>query len=864
MTPGYHTQAPRPQVPVHQQQDTGMGFVPVAPGMLPGIDRGVWMEFGREGTPTRQSPNSHEWWEKELNQTVFGRKSATPMCAQQPNADRGGGSAISNTSQSYSHDPYRAGETKLNEVSPRSTTPNTLSKSPTPTLRLSPVNPDADFTLYPQLLKVLECGVGVPHRRSDKNEKEVIKRVKEDIDKLGYDAMTSAAFMGKDPQLYWKICMCMAEESKKKNLRHAIRWLTLVVALVPELAAGWCELAKTFDDHDSPQLARFLLKAGLAWSAPPETFTLCMKALRHIESDGEVPRRADLIRHILRGTVIEQQLDKVWKVVLEGALFESRFGNDAKASLIINNLLHAVPRQCAVYLEAAKHQEKNQKYLKAFSYIEMGLRVNPKFGPLVFAGVRLLEKRAVEQARRYASQQDYESPKYSSAMRLLLGQWRKAEQSPSLFKLMNLMLSSTEASDAAQMGLPDPHDARGHDAPDSHPYGCRVDLRPLYAYVERCKKFLCPDLVWRLDFEVAQAEERAGYYEASRVSFAEAYTKCQSKVPNLKWKVMLCGARMEIARNDLPKAFALLLAAYKQNQPTPQEEVNKTQNRTLAVIKLELARYYEYMRQFDHARATLEEARLTDWRASLEQIGLELQDPVRGMETALHIAEEGLTIGDRPHRHVGRLWAALVQLYNEKGKARGYNHEVLNVFAKAKEWVGKAGEVWCEGARIYMDPLQGELWDLEKAEECIRKAMKYTPQYGDSFVELVKIHFLKNQGKEGPWVAELTKQVMNAEPNYGPLWQYCKTSPLMTCGEVLHRAIDYIKLELKMFAHIYNRCVGPGARNHYDRNLEALRETHRWLFITAIPSLTWQLRSKWHLAPSVRRRLIFGCEPIQP
>ena len=62
----------------------------------------------------------------------------------------------------------------------------------------------------------------------------------------------------------------------------------------------------------------------------------------------------------------------------------------------------------------------------------------------------------------------------------------------------------------------------------------------------------------------------------------------------------------------------------------------------------------------------------------------------------------------------------------------------LKLFTKALRHVAKSGEVWCEGARIYLNPCSS-LFDVRSAVKCLNFAIFFTPQYGDSFIE-VRFH----------------------------------------------------------------------------------------------------------------------------
>lgn len=57
--------------------------------------------------------------------------------------------------------------------------------------------------------------------------------------------------------------------------------------------------------------------------------------------------------------------------------------------------------------------------------------------------------------------------------------------------------------------------------------------------------------------------------------------------------------------------------------------------------------------------------------------------------------------------------------------------------AQALKEVPKSGEVWCEGARIHLNPLS-KAFDLDTAGKYLGFAVQFTPQYGDSFMECLR------------------------------------------------------------------------------------------------------------------------------
>ena len=51
-------------------------------------------------------------------------------------------------------------------------------------------------------------------------------------------------------------------------------------------------------------------------------------------------------------------------------------------------------------------------------------------------------------------------------------------------------------------------------------------------------------------------------------------------------------------------------------------------------------------------------------------------------------------------------------------------------------------QVWTEAARVSLDPTS-PLFDLGRARRSLSMAVRYTPQHGDAFVELLRLQLLE-------------------------------------------------------------------------------------------------------------------------
>lgn len=306
------------------------------------------------------------------------------------------------------------------------------------------------------------------------------------------------------------------------------------------------------------------------------------------------------------------------------------------------------------------------------------------------------------------------------------------------------------------------------------------------AHVERGVRHISKDLVWKLWFESAQVEERNGQLLRSRAAYAKSVATC---APNLRWKVWLGGARTELSHANFDVSQALLQRALEESPP-----------KTRAIVMLEQSRLHELHGDINSARKLLRAARhssRSEWKVFLESLLLELR--AESTDRALREARRALEV----HRGTGRLWAVLIQLEQPAGI-----RTQLRVFQQALLEVPKSGEVWCEGARICLNPFS-DCFSLEAAHSFLDFAIEFTPQYGDSFIEYLRLQMLL--GSPEAEVERLWQLCVNAEPNYGTLWFHCKSSVLLTTRQVLEAATDLLEREIKEYAHVYQAAVRRAA-----------------------------------------------------
>lgn len=97
---------------------------------------------------------------------------------------------------------------------------------------------------------------------------------------------------------------------------------------------------------------RKLLLVGLKFL--PQNENIFVKALKIEEKLGNY----QMVRKLL-STLKDVHLEKSWKLLLEGALFEGRIGNKNAARKVFKYLFAQCPTYGPIYLEASKYEERS-------------------------------------------------------------------------------------------------------------------------------------------------------------------------------------------------------------------------------------------------------------------------------------------------------------------------------------------------------------------------------------------------------------------------------------------------------------------------------------------------------------------------
>ncbi|CAM9266433.1 unnamed protein product, partial [Ectocarpus fasciculatus] len=553
---------------------------------------------------------------------------------------------------------------------------------------------------------------------------------------------------------HWRVHLQLADLAKRLNLEElASREYEQACTLEPTASKGWLEWSKMQDECGSTETALQTILQGIlakneAYNSkfdavPAETSStrfdevLILRALRLYEKQ----YRLEDARRLIYSVCSDQtSIEKIWRVLFEGAQIEYRAGETARARTLYNFLMDHVPWYGPIYSEALRLEETGHHFTSCIGIIKRGLHELHRYGPLWFGLMRAVE------------QFDVENEKTA---------WGMA--------------------------------------------GCQPRLDNVKLFLELAVKHISRELVWKLHFEMGQIVERAHEEPSGSISnikhsllgparkaYLDSLLSCPS---NLRWKVLLAGARMEISAGQYATSRELLA-----------EAMAIVPAKSKSYVYLECARLEEFLDNFLLAQEILFVASLElpgEWKISLE---IATQHARRGnfassLKTLVNAVEH--------HSNSGRLWALIIQLFSKSlSQMRSIRKLVTRL---ALEEVPKSGECWCEAARTAMNPFDYKTeFDLSSAHRCLAYAILFTPQYGDSFIERVRLELLCQVIL--PDIVRVlgidlslfySNICVNADPNYGSLWFYCREKSLDDASEILGVALDTMIHEICATQDIY-------------------------------------------------------------
>ena len=552
-------------------------------------------------------------------------------------------------------------------------------------------------------------------------------------------------------KVHWKILVELAEFAKRENeFSEAATLYKIITHIQPYAHPGWLENSKMEEELGNINRCRTLLKRGLYFS--PTNENLFLRSLKIEEREGNYQEVKKLI-----GTLKNHKIEDTYKLLLEAALFEGRCGNVKIAQKAMKFLCKRCCMFGQVFISAASFEERIGNIDTAIKICQEGLESNCSYGPLWLLMIKL----------GWIACQKHNFSQNGSNF---------------AFKFAN-------------------------------PNGGHSVFNGFDELFEEAIRCVSQELRPKLYLEVAQYQEKVEDITNARKYLKDAVFNCTSK---LRWRVWIIGARIEARIGNKDSAKMLIERALLEIPPKKQ-----------SIAFLEYAKFYELIGNMNKSQKILCFARKsveTDWKIFFESVLTYLRNG------NFDEAEKLVKISLKKHSVTGRLWATLIQLKHAK-VTQDYEQSVQNsseakqnsipnrnsikvhkdhinnnsqsncstsptsrnsllmkkaysVFLLAIRKIPKSGEVWCEGARLLMSPVSHK-YDLKKAEKYLNFAIQFTPQYGDSFLELFKLYTLRGETEK---IEKLKNVCMHSEPNYGILWFYFKYNINDTALEIWNNA----------------------------------------------------------------------------
>ncbi|KAJ6243310.1 tpr-containing protein [Anaeramoeba flamelloides] len=580
-----------------------------------------------------------------------------------------------------------------------------------------------------------------------------------------------------------------------------------------------------------------------------------------------------------------------WKVFLDLADFSKREHKIHKARNFFRFALELQPYDSRIWLEFAKMEEEQGDFIKMLKVLVSGIKYCSSNETLVVKALQQLEsfglyaeaRELIENLNIHTQNLDktwkiccevalfearignigktreifenlfqkvpWATPafNFASLMELRLGFFENAqkialrglEQNPRYGPLWFLLLKIQQI--LYEKGLIEPKEAR--------------------ELAKRANDNLTQELKWKVNLEMAKFEYLSNNLEQCRICLTNA---ALSTPKNLRWKIWLAGARIELKEKNILTAKSLLNKAL--------EEVNY---KSRSIVLTEMAKIEEFNQNYGNARYILQKAKKgspKEWKVCLESILLEIRAGCP--KKAIRITKEAIEM----HPGTGRIWAIYIHLLSKNGI-----DDQLKIFRKAIQEVPKSGEVWCEGARILLNP-KSKYFNLKLARRFLNFAIQFTPQYGESFIELIRLELLENGLQTS--LKYIKKKCLRSQPNFGQVWNFCKNSPYKSVKEIFQVAKKNIKNEIKQSWRCYQQAIigylnlnkqkdqnnnitnstkNSNNNSQFNENIDIQNWDDIFSiddFITGLQIYNRQIRNMKLLSPKQRIKMIFGQDNI--
>ena len=273
-----------------------------------------------------------------------------------------------------------------------------------------------------------------------------------------------------------------------------------------------------------------------------------------------------------------------------------------------------------------------------------------------------------------------------------------------------------------------------------------------------------------------------GYLGLMRSLLSEAAAVCS---PKQRYKLLFTASTIELEYGDASLSPLLL-----------NRTLSLTPFKAKPMVLILLAKVYELNGEYDQAQQLFEKTAQefsAEWRVFLELAQFHVHR--NNVPKAIEVLSEALKL----HNGSGRLWAFRVQL-----EAFTSVESQIQVLKKAIQAVPKSGEVWCEAARIALNP-QTEYFSISSAKQFLEFAYRFTPQHGDSLVEMLRVEMLE-KGLNADF-SDIQKKFICSEGNYGLLFIYIRKLADRPLTEVFEDTVNEVRNDISKNSKIYSRAI---------------------------------------------------------
>jgi hypothetical protein len=218
--------------------------------------------------------------------------------------------------------------------------------------------------------------------------KEIFKRMRA-LERYGLQAVQQ--FCNESlhvlPGLEIKMMGEVADFAKRIGcVEEAREVFTQMRSLQPCSQHAWLESAKMEEELGCVERCEELLLQGLVQC--PQSDSILLKAVKLQEKLGNMRMARSLLSRMKLIPV-----ERAWRVILEGALLETRAGNLTVARKVFKYLIKSVPWYGPIYCDMCAVHERECDWQRAEKIVACGLTNIPRYGPLWLCAMRVCERK---------------------------------------------------------------------------------------------------------------------------------------------------------------------------------------------------------------------------------------------------------------------------------------------------------------------------------------------------------------------------------------------------------------------------------------------------------------------------------------